>query len=208
VDSENLPASTIAALNKGHVRVEAGTVIGKINGWAFRPYRYDHIHYNIIAPDGTRMNPEYYSEAVPDHTAPNIRGVYGIAEGGNVVPITENAVVNERLKEIVVATTESHDNDAYVQTPPYASLQFSGSGFAWDFRRTLTSEGAFPDIRKVFLDELRLPGGRSLSTSGQYGEGLFLMRLPVSASSHGAFTVTVGDTAGNASTVHASYEPH
>lgn len=196
VDPQLLPASTIAALDRGNARIEAGTVIGKVNGWAFPGY--DHIHYNVLRPDGVPVNPEFYSTAIADQSAPTIQGVYGVTLQGKTVVIAGGATVTESLREIIVATTESHDGDAYVQTPPFAALEFASGTTSWDFRRLLaTSEGQRPDIRRVFAPSLRLPNGRSLSTWGRYGAGIFLLRLALPAGASGPFTVTVGDTMGN-----------
>lgn len=205
VDSEKLPPATIAALNAGSARVTAGTVIGKVNAWAFAFEIYAHIHYNIIRSDGLRMNPEFFSVSTPDHTAPSIQGVYGLTKTGRTISIKNGDTISDELEEIVVATTESHDLDAYVQTPPFASIAFEdGVSFAWDFRQSLqTQEGKFPAIWSVFKKNLTLPNGGSLWTSGQYGQGLSLIRLPVSAGAAGAFTIAIGDTAGNQSRVQA-----
>lgn len=206
VDSEKLPASTVQALNKGHVRIQAGTVIGKVNGWAFSFQNYSHIHYNIVRPDGMRVNPEYYSVATADHTAPVIQAVYGLDSRGQAIEIHEGDNIPGTITEIVVATTDKHDKDAYMQTPTFASIEFDGGhNFSWDFRQFLTTaDGQFPPIWSVFKKELRLSNGIRKITSGQYGKGLFLMRLPVLATDHGGFTITIGDTAGNKSTVRGN----
>ncbi len=195
VNSMNLPVETIQALNKGSVVITSGTQLGHVIPWSSG---YDHIHYNIYRQDGVLLNPEAHTVSPPDHMAPKIMGVYGIRADGAVVELTSGATVAP-LTQIIVATTETRDNNAYVQTPPYVGLQFkTGELFAWDFRQVLLGpDNKWPDIRQVFVSRLRTSNGRVLSTSGQYGQGLFLMRLLVPSSAHGAFQIGVADTAGN-----------
>ena len=205
VDSQKLPAFTVQALNQGHVRVKAGTVIGKVNAWAFPGY--SHVHYNIIRPDGVFANPEYYSIPLPDHTAPAILGVFALTPDGKATALRPGEVLPFHPAQFVVASTESHDRDAYVQTPPIARIHFaSGGSFAWNFRQWLVGpDGHFPDIRQVFdLDGLALPDGRRLETFGQYGKGMFLIRLPVGAADHGEFEIALADTTGNSSVFRAA----
>jgi hypothetical protein len=205
VDSETLPQVTLDALKKGGVTLPAGTVVGHVNAWAFSPEQYPHVHYNIVAPDGVRLNPEYYSVAVPDHEAPTIHGVYALMNTGNSVAVSASGSVPAGALEIIVAATDRHDGDAYVQTPPYIELALdSGAKLGWDFRRTLQGpDGHFPDIRKTFISDISLENGTTLETFGQYGEGLFLFRFPVDERMHGEFKITVGDTAGNQSLFQA-----
>jgi len=199
VDSENLPASTVEALNKGGVTVPAGAQIGKVLPWPDGVY--NHIHYNIFRQDEVILNPEAYSVQVPDHVAPTIYGVYGIKTDGSVIEAKAGQSVAGPLTEFVIATTETRDQSIYVQTPPFVGIKFN-SGFTtfWDFReKLLSSDGQWPDIRNVFLPALLTPSGQRLETFGQYGKGLFLMRLKVAGQS-GPFSIKVGDTAGNFAT--------
>ena len=113
--------------------------------------------------------------------------------------LSAGGTVQGPLTEIVVATTETRDNNVYVQTPPFLGIKFAGgASFVWDFRHFLLGpDGKWPDIRSVFLPSLKIPGGKSLATFGQYGKGLFLMRLPIPAGAQGKFDIRDGDTAGN-----------
>jgi hypothetical protein len=194
VDSMNLPKETIQALNKGNVVVQEGTAIGTVIPWG---RDYDHIHYNIFRQDGVIVNPEAYTVSPADHIAPKIQAVYGVRADGSVIEIINGGTVGP-LQQIIVATTETRDNSIYVQTPPYIGIQFqTREMFAWDFRKVLLGPDAkWPDIRQVFVARFKTPNGKVLTTSGQYGQGLFLMRLPVPAA-RGPFVIAVSDTAGN-----------
>jgi len=202
IDSEKLPQTTIDALNRGHTRVIVGTIIGKVNGWAFQTYDYDHIHYNIYNPEGVPVNPEAFSSKaeVPDHTAPMIHGVYAVAASdGHTFEIKSGETVLESVQSLVVATTESRDQDAYVQTTPYLGVKFTkGSAFAWDFRKILLGpDGKWPNIHAVFADQVTAADGSTIENFGQFGRGMFLMKLTVEPSDHGSFEITASDTAGN-----------
>lgn len=194
VDSMNLPKETIQALNKGNVVVQEGTVIGTVLPWGGD---YDHIHYNIFRQDGVIVNPEAYTVSPPDHVAPKIQAAYGVRTDGSVVELVNGGTVGP-LQQIIVATTETRDNSIYVQTPPFIGIQFQTRElFAWDFRKVLLGPDAkWPDIRQVFVSKFKTPNGKFLYTTGQYGKGLFLMRLIVPAT-HGPFVIAVSDTAGN-----------
>jgi hypothetical protein len=215
IDSEDLPANIIQALNQGNTRIQAGDVIGKVNAWAFAEEEYSHIHYNMIRPDKVNVNPEYYSVSLPDHTAPKILGVYGIDANGTAHLLANSRGPTERWTEFVVATTDSHDGDAYVQTPPYVSISFAAGGnFTWDFRQALIlPSGQFPKIWDVFeksLYPVDTKTGKSLppiETVGQYGTGEFLIRLPIKSTDSGPFTITVGDVEGNSTFFRSSLVP-
>lgn len=194
IDSMNLPKETIQALNKDNVVVQEGTVIGTVIPWS---NDYDHIHYNIFRQDGVVVNPEAYTVSPPDHAAPKIHGVYGVRADGSVIELVNGGTVGP-LQQIIVATTETRDHNIYVQTPPYIGIQFQTRQlFAWDFRKVLLGpDQKWPDIRQVFVAKLKTPSGKTLSTTGQYGKGLFLMRLMV-PTARGPFVIAVADTAGN-----------
>lgn len=198
VDSMNLPQTTLDALAKGGVVIPQGQVIGKVIPWGGSGDVYNHIHYNIYRQDGVIMNPEFYSEAVADHVAPKIHGVFGIKTDGSVLPLGQGGVIQDELQEIVVAATENRDNDVYIQTPVFAGIVFeNGSRTVWDFHDSITTpDGRWPDLREVFRPQIKLPGGKKLITFGQYGKGMFLFRLKVD-SGRGKFEIRVADTATN-----------
>lgn len=205
VDPMTLPTDTVRALNTGGVRVTSGTKLALVAKW---PTSYDHVHYNIVRPDGVHMNPEAYSVEVPDHEAPKILGVYAIQNAGVVLEVSENTTLPKATKEFAVVTTESRDGNGYVQTPPWFDLTFTtGKKSGWDFRKTLSdAAGKWIDIRNVFLEEIRPPHGRRIKNSGNYGKGQFIVRVPMPTDARGDFILSVGDTAGNVSTLHGRVE--
>ena len=70
VDRASLPVGIATLLNAGGGRVEAGTLLGHAITWPDGDYH--HIHYNLVLPSGTRINPEFVSPLLADHRAPEI----------------------------------------------------------------------------------------------------------------------------------------
>ncbi len=201
VNPLTLPSDIVALLNAdltkpGTAKVEAGRILAYVAKW---PSEYDHVHFNLIRPDGLHMNPERYSVPVSDHEAPRIIGVYSVDAKGKVGELREGGRLPVGIRELVVATTESRDGNEYVQTPPYVFLIFStGEKAGWDFRNWLgDATGKWVDIRNFFRDEIRTPSRKTIRNTGNYGVGQFLIRVPVPAGAAGSFRLSVGDTAGN-----------
>lgn len=199
----SLPADIKALLDRGGGIVEAGSVIGRVAEWpapGIDGRLYHHIHFNIIRPDGVRINPESVAEPLLDERAPDLHGVYAIDAQGRVeVLTTAQANPTRRPVEIVVATTDRREANVYTQTPPVAQIVFAdGQTTGWDFRRTLTGPtGVFAPIWDVYKSQLTLPSGQTLRTAGDYQTNFFLFRLPVPPSAHGPINIKVGDAAGN-----------
>lgn len=203
VDSMNLPAFTIEALRKGSQTIQAGTQIGHVFPWG---RDYDHIHYNVFAPNGTILNPEFLSTLVRDTEAPKLLGLFAVAADGKLSPVREGETLPGPVREFVLIATESKDQSRFVQTPPYAAVRYeSGQRSGWDFReRLLGFDGKWTDIRAVFQPMLRLPNGRTVRNEGNYGKGQFILRIPNPPGAQGRFVVEAGDVAGNISRISAT----
>lgn len=194
INRKRLPAALIEKLNQENPTIEAGTPIGYAISF---PRDYDHIHYNVILPDGTRVNPEYVSPLVPDHAPPQIIAVVGITDKGRSVSLNQSHT--EPLVEIVVATLDQKDFGPYEHPPTSTQVRVaSGEVVGWDFSKTLSDpEGKFPDLSSVFKSRIRTPDGKTLRTAGGYGTGLSLMRLHLPPGAHGPFKIQLKDAAGN-----------
>lgn len=209
VDRDALPAPIVEALNRGNARVEAGTLIGRVIYWSARGAdgtNYHHTHYNVIREDGLHLNPESVSEPIADTTAPEIVDVLALRDNGKSVRVQEGTRLDFVPKEIIVATTDTKDDDVYVHMPVVTKLEFEDTKRkAWDFRYGLaTVNELFPDIRKVFARAVKTPEGKTLTTEGNYGENFFLVRLAMPLEAQGPFTITVEDQAGNRRAVKAA----
>jgi hypothetical protein len=200
VDRQTLPAETIAALNKGRVRIEAGTKIGKVVDWGSY---YDHVHYNIVTPEGLRINPEFVSEMIPDNQEPEVEGIYAIDENNKVQAFT-GGKLSYRPKEFIVAGFDRKNSKSPYKHPFHMTmLRFeSGAVSGWDFRAVMkTLDGHWPSLTEFYLPSLRTPRGATLKTFGDYGDGFNLVRLKVPANASGKFVIEIADMNGNRKTL-------
>ncbi len=205
MDRKRLPEQIVALLNAGGGRVEAGTYLGDA---VYFSSSYHHIHYNIVSPDGLRINPESVSLALPDTTAPEIKGVYARLDNQTAQTVVENTIVKNKITELIVWTRDQLNFSIFDQPPVFIQLQFkTGELFVWDFRRTLTNKttGLFPNLFSFILTQLKTTSG-VLRTEGGYGVGSSLIRLPVPVGAHGDFTITLEDISGNMSQFKATLE--
>jgi hypothetical protein len=204
VDRETLPSRIVAKLDAGAGRVDKDELLG--HAVEFPVAGYNHVHYNVILPDGTRVNPEYASALLPDHLAPVILHAYSVATSGDVAEFGGGRVA-PTASEFVLHVIDKQDSNVYEHPPAYARLKFDdGAETVWDFRRTLTGpSGAFPPLWDFFRESVGGPSG-DFSTEGGYGTGASLVRLKVPAGARGPFTLEVGDVAGNVSTLRGTLE--
>lgn len=196
VDRNTLPASLVKMLNEGGGTVTEGTELGKVIRWpGFNGYH--HVHYNVILPDGTRVNPERLSPLLKDTQAPQVLAAMALMPNGQVVDAI--GALHARPLEFVVAVEERKDGSAYVNPPVLARLVFAnGAETRRDFRETLTGPtGQFPPLWDVFRASLRGPNGRQWRTEGGYGEGTSLIRLVPPVGASGPYVIYLGDMAGN-----------
>ena len=202
VDRETLPADIVAKLNAGGGRVAKGNLLG--HAIEFPMAGYNHVHYNIVLPNGTRVNPEYASALLPDHLAPTILHAFALSSSGDVRDFGSGRFAPP-VSEFVLHVVDKQDANVYEHPPAYALLKFeSGARTLWDFRETLTSpQGEFPPLWDFFLETIRSPAG-DFSTEGGYGTGASLIRLKVPAGARGGFTIEVGDIAGNTATLRGT----
>jgi hypothetical protein len=202
VDRDTLPADIVAKLDAGGGRMAKGTLLG--HAIEFPMAGYNHVHYNIILPNGTRVNPEYASALLPDHLAPTILHAFAVSGSGDAQDFAGGRVA-PGVSEFVLHVVDKQDSNIYEHPPAYARLKFeSGAQTLWDFRSTLTGpQGAFPPLWDFFRESIQSPAG-NFTTEGGYGTGASLIRLKVPAGARGAFTIEVGDIAGNTSTLHGN----
>jgi hypothetical protein len=199
MDETRLSDEVMAILRSGSSgRVAAGTSLGATIPW--NDGVYHHTHYNIITPSGVRLNPEYYSLALKDAARPEIRRALAVFAGSRTEDFGTGRFASAP-EYFAVAGNDRLDDDAYVHPPAYAAIRFdSGESFAWDFReRLLGPDGKFPPIWDFFVRSLATPDDEELETSGGYGEGLSVIRLPVPQGARGPFAIRLADEAGNES---------
>lgn len=204
IDRDTLPTEIVQMLDRGGGRVVEGQIIGHVITWPVEGVDgelYHHTHYNIVAPNGIRYNPEYYSRMLIDQKAPALHGVYALDANGRGIALHNDERIPQPIpREFVVATTDQRASNVYTQAPLYVALKFSrGDEVVWDFRhRLLNPTDQFAAIWDVFKESLAIGGGRVLRTQGDYNNNFFLYRLKTPASAGGDLTFTVQDASGNA----------
>lgn len=201
MDEDQLAPEVLAILRKGSGRVTAGANLGRTIPWPDGVYH--HLHYNILAPTQTQLNPEYYSSLIDDHLAPEVLEAFAVQQNGAVTPFL-SGVFRQRPAYFALVCLDHQDLNVYDHPPAHLKLEFdAGESFSWDFRERLTDQnGRFPPIWDFFIESIVTPSGTTLRTEGGYGKGQSIIRVPVPQRSKGSFTLTVADLAGNKSLLH------
>jgi hypothetical protein len=199
MDETRLPDAIVTALKNGG-RVAAGDLLGQTILWPDGDY--NHTHINIITPSGVNLNPEYYYPLIADHSAPELQAAFAVDAVGKATALAAGATI-AAPDHFAVVTLDRKDDDVYVQLPVYAGVSFaSGASSFWDFRERLAGpDGKFPGIWDFFVQSLTDQDGKEWDTSGGYGDGVSVIRLPMPARNgtpaSGPFTIQLGDEAGN-----------
>ncbi len=203
VNRSTLPGPIVAMLNAGGGRVTVGMELGSAIDWVGQDY--DHIHYNIVTPSGVRLNPEFESTLLMDTMAPEISDVVAVFQNGKTQAFG-GGVFNEVPTEFNLAVQDHQNGNVYDHPPTIVKIQFdNGVDAGWDFHEKLLDvDGKFPPLWDFFVQRVKTPDGRRLSTSGGYGTGVSVVRLKVPPSAHGKFIILVKDQADNTTTFHGS----
>lgn len=199
VSPDDLPNNISDMVLRGGGQIRKGEVLGTTAVWPNSRYgeRYDHIHYNLIAPNGVYLNPEFFSVGLPDKILPVIRNIFAIYKDRKV------EVLNNSLKgmpsELVVSVIDMKGENIYPLPPVSVSAEWAANGkVGWEFSQVLlNSLGKFPDIREVFARNLKLTDGRSFATRGDYTNTVFLYRLKIAPNAKGPLLLTVRDSSAN-----------
>lgn len=200
VDRSTLTEEVLNILKSGQGSIARGQKLGQVVQWRNSDTDdtlYHHTHYNIVAPDGARLNPEFYSPSLGDNLAPLISEIY--ATGDSTQAFGDGRINASNAREFIVVASDKLGENIYTHTPAFARLIFdSGEQTVWDFRERLsTSDGRFPAIWDFFKESLTLPNGDVLTTQGDYQSRIFLLRLKVPTLAKGKFRIEIGDSSGN-----------
>ncbi|MCO5144483.1 MAG: hypothetical protein M9962_15500 [Oligoflexia bacterium] len=203
IDKATLPQEIVDKLNSNDLKIEKNNLIGRAIRWP--SLGYHHIHYNIILPDGTRANPEYFSPLIYDQTNPEMK-VY-IKKSTIYEEVFDKSVV-EHSEELVVFTSDKKDFNSYEQPPVKVTLTLgSKKYFEWNFEQFLLHENKFPNLWAYLISKIRTNSNGLIFTSGGYGEGKSLIRIPVAKDYAGPFSLETEDNAGNKNTLTATFLP-
>lgn len=206
MDETQIAPEVLKSLRAGGGRVEAGAVLGNTIAWpGFSDYH--HTHYNIISPSGVRLNPEYYSPLLTDNLKPEVKALLASMTNEKTM-LFGDGVFHETPKFFAVVVLDRQNLNTYTQPPVFAGIEFkSGEKYVWDFReRLLGPNGIFPNLWSFFIDSIKGPSGQRYETSGGYGEGQSVIRIPVPEGAKGNFTIKIGDQMGNYTTFEGRIE--
>jgi hypothetical protein len=203
VDSRTVPATILKMIMDGGGPVHQGEVVGKASLWPIMRLgaRYDHIHYNLISPEGILMNPEFFSSDILDTSAPVVKNIYA------VYGTKKMEVLGQKLQglptELIISTYDLKASNMYQLPPTFIEAKWNEFGkVGWDFTQFLVNSlGSFPDLREVYARNVRLNDGRVVSTSGDYDSTEFLFRLKIPVTATLPIMITVKDVSGNATQV-------
>ncbi|HOY68672.1 MAG TPA: M23 family metallopeptidase [Candidatus Ozemobacteraceae bacterium] len=121
LDAASIPQAVISKAGRG-IPVEAGERLGTIVGWSESVLppteKYDHIHLEILASDGTYLNPISLLELPPDRDAPVIQGIWAVPnEGSTAFDWPEHRPVVSGDIDIVIGITDTVTGSAYRHSP-------------------------------------------------------------------------------------------
>ena len=199
VSPNELPKNIKELVLRGGGNIRRGELLGTAAVWPNSRFgeRYDHIHYNLISPNGVYMNPEFFSAVLGDKIAPVIKNIFAIYKDRKI------EVLNNSLKgmptEIIVSALDMKGENIYPLPPVSVTAEWSDNiKTGWDFSQfMLNSIGNFPDIREVYARNLRLTDGRIFTTKGDYTNTVFLFRLKIGPGARGPLRLSVRDSSAN-----------
>ena len=197
VNPEKLPESIFKIVSSGGGQVKKGSVIGQASVWPVFRFgeRYNHIHYNILSPDGYYVNAEYLSTELIDTTVPIIKNVFAI--NANSVMEIKNNILKGWPKELIVSSTDLKGENIYQLPPVFIQAEWLSNGQSHQVGWNFTEGMLHPDIREVYARNIRLDDGRRFTTIGNYNETVFLFRLKIPNESSDLITLKIRDASGN-----------
>lgn len=198
VNPNQLPKAIYELILRGGGHVRQGDVLGTTAVWPVSRFgeRYDHIHYNIISPNGAYMNPEFFSKPIFDNSPPIIKNIFAVYHD-RTVEVKNNKLEGLPL-ELIVSAIDMKGANIYPLPPVVVEASTGLLKLGWDFSQVLLNTvGKFPDIREVFARNLKLTDGRSFTTRGDYNNTVFLFRLKVATLNPGPISLSIRDSAGN-----------
>lgn len=200
VDKHSLPNEIVNGLNHGHLEVKKGDKLGRLIHWGTL-FHYDHVHVNIIDPQGRWYNPEYYFALIPDTSVPRCQ-VLAQNSNGTTDWVNETYILSSQATHFIFICSDQKDHSSFSQVPLYFEVSFNhGDQNFWDFRQNLIGKDqSFADFRKVYPETVDLPNGKSFSQPDSYypNSTVFAVTLEIPKNhGDGQFVLKAADIAGN-----------
>ncbi|NLF98136.1 MAG: hypothetical protein GX569_15495 [Candidatus Riflebacteria bacterium] len=169
---DSVPSEIFSAAESGR-QIAAGSKIGAVARWhqpVFPEKRnYDHIHLEIIGPDGTYLNPAALVATVKDYYPPVIHNVYAARHDSDEAAMLDgnNLTLNGRI-DLVIGANDRMNRSAY---------QHSIYMAAWSLDH-LNTDGSItnqiPEQQVVRFDRLPFTGERIQLSKVIYRDSLRL----------------------------------
>ncbi|HEY9069431.1 MAG TPA: M23 family metallopeptidase [Candidatus Ozemobacteraceae bacterium] len=121
LDAASIPAGVIDKAGRG-IPLEAGEQLGTVVAWseAVLPVtdKYDHVHLEIVGPDGMYRNPACLLESVPDRDTPVIHEIWAVPneettafDGPDSRPVVSGDI------DFVIGVTDTITGSPYRHSP-------------------------------------------------------------------------------------------
>jgi len=189
LDPGSIPYHLLAKAGSGKP-VVAGDTIGNIVPWteAVLPVteKFDHIHLEIIASDGSYLNPAELLQKVPDTQPPVIHGIWAVPNEETTSCTPRNRPDLRGDIDFVMAVTDSISASRYLYSPYLVRAgmrSITGSStvvipmadvFRFD---KLPIRGDRTQLATViYKEKIKTPAG-SIESNGSGGPRFFLMNL-------------------------------
>ncbi|PKL39409.1 MAG: hypothetical protein CVV41_21030 [Candidatus Riflebacteria bacterium HGW-Riflebacteria-1] len=200
IDPGSVPAEVFAAAESGK-SVTAGSKIGKVARWhqpVFPEKRnYDHIHLEIIGPDGAYCNPAAFTGTVKDYYPPVIHTVYAARHGtDDAVALDANNRTLSGKINLVIGANDRMNRAAYQHAIYRAVWSLDRLGDNGSATSQIPEQEVFKFDRLpftgervqlstvIYRDSLRVDTGR-IRANGADGPRFFLIDLTSGTSSKG-----------------------
>lgn len=178
-----------------------GSMIGRVGAWIqpVLPEKriYDHIHLEIMAADGSYLNPARFVKTAKDHLPPVIYDIYAAKHGTHeAVTLTSGLKTLSGTIDLIIGVTDRMNTSAY-QHAVYAS-SWSLTAIHPDKSETmaihprevfrfdqLPFKGERVQLSKViYRDSIQTPEG-TIKANGSIGPRFFLVNLTCGAADTG-----------------------
>lgn len=190
LDPASIPYHLLAKAKSG-TAIVAGDSVGNVVSWSENVLpvaeKYDHIHLEVIASDGSYLNPAGLLEAVPDNQPPTIHGIWAVPNEETLAftgPEGKPEVFGD--VDFVLAVTDSLPGGGYLYSPyrvrasvrridePAATVIPASDVFKFD---RLPIKGDRTQLATVvYKERLKTPTG-VIESNGNGGPRFFLMNL-------------------------------
>lgn len=191
IDPKSVPAE-IFTLAQNRTPVASGTVIGRVAGWILpvkpEPALYHHIHLEIVAADGSYLNPADFVATSKDYYPPALQGIYLVSfDKDQAFTNYPHPVVRGKIS--IIAGVSDRMNRAAYQHSVYSAqvelLQFVKESQTWKKIRNylafkfdrLPIIGDRTRLSNVIYRDSIVVGQQRIFANGNDGPRFFLLNL-------------------------------